>query len=208
MAQSEKEKKAIALIESLLGYPLSKSKRFKNYYDEKGKSRLDCPCLGDDDNLLAADDVVYAYRIFPYNSHDKYLEIDPALDVHAVKLVANRVTYYTFEKGEYQQQQKGDFIKYLADCSLKCQCRPACSCVQLAVDAEWMFEGCLPGDLQLVIDDITDYFSDPRRQLKRQTLATHSYEFADTSKPWEQLHNKKILMKYAGPNGTLHNNII
>lgn len=200
----DSSKQAKSLLESLLGYPLSKQERLRNQYIESGRSESDCAC--ENGSFVShTDDVEFAYRLFSYNSHDIYLAIDPAVSIHSVKLVRNGITYRTLDPSFYRPHLKQGFVKYIEQCQTWCGCKPSCDCVQLAVDADWLFDECLPTDLQLVLDAFTRYFSaGAAANIKKQTLGTHSYELADTSKPWEMTHNKSILKKWAGPNGSLY----
>lgn len=210
-------KRTRAILESLLGYPLEKSKVFTNYYEELGKSASDYSIPDDDDDLLAPDDVIGSYRLFDYHAGDMYLPVDPYTTLNAVKLVyirqgetPNGITIRTFETDEIQLQVgAGGISKYIARCksvwpSCECNCD---DCVQLAVDAEWVFEECIPNELMYIWADMVTDYSDQKRNIRSQTLGPHSYTKFDKESAELLPHNRDILMKYAGPRGTLYRTI-
>lgn len=197
-------------LESLLGYTLDKKRRADNQYEELGKSQSDCGCNDLDGPFNDPDEVQGAYRLFPYNPKDKYFEVDPFIKVYAVKLVhvkigeddTNGVTIRTFEDDEIRVQVRGGFSKYIERCD-DCLCICNCNdCVQLAVDADWLYDGCLPDDLLYLWSDMVTYEINCKKDIKRETLGSHSYEKFDRTKPQEIPDNLKVLQKYAGPNGT------
>lgn len=199
------------LLEEMLGYTLDADLVDLNEYEETGKLDDACPCTCgdvDEESLEPADDVVFAYRMFNYRGCDKFLAIDPATAVHAVKLVKNGVTYKTLEASEYRPHFKRGITKYLEQCACWCSCRVACDCVQLAVDADWVWPEnedliqTIPADLLMVWADMTTYYADLRRGLKKETLGSHSYEKFDNTKPETITQNMAIIQRYAGPNGT------
>jgi len=194
--------KATSIAENMLGYTLSEMKRLDNQYEELGQSRFDCSCHGSDHDSVV-DEVEFAYRLFPYNSKDAYLKIDPATEINKIKLVRNGVTYKNLDKNDYLFEFKNGLVKYIAQCNVWCGCRDVCDCVQLAVDANWMFDECMPTDLAMVLIEMADFYADPKKDIKRQTLGTHTYERFDNKLPEEKISNLSVLIKYAGPNGTL-----
>lgn len=203
-------RKTKAILESMLGYPLTKKDAQINQYEEAGKTASECGCDNIDGELSDADEVVGAYRLFPYNGKDPFLEVDPFTRLHTVKLVhirsgdePNGVTVRTFEQDQIRVQMRQGFSKFIEKCD-DCYCLCECSdCVQLAIDADWMFDSCLPDELLYIWAEMVTYESKPKKDLKRETLATHTYERFDRKNPYELSENLKILTKYAGPNGTL-----
>lgn len=200
-------RKSLRILEQLLGFSLDPDELNTNQYAEEGKSTsdFDCSCCMNDDPVLdPADPVIFAYRLFPYNRADKYLSIDPCSDVYAVKLVKNGVTYRTFETSEYGVEFKRGIIKFLHRVDCWCLCVQPCNCVQLAVDAQWLWpDDQMPEDLMDVLCEMTTYYSNQKSNIKSETLGSHSYtKFANT--PAEQLdHNLAVIKKYAGPLGTV-----
>jgi hypothetical protein len=194
----------------MLGYTLNPNLVDENLYTETGKTDADwCPCSNVDvDNLSDPDAVVYAYRLFPYNRHDKYLALDPFSAIHAVKLIKDGVTFRTFDTDDFRVDYgRGGWAKFIEMCT-SCLCRRAdcVGCVQLAVDADWLWDGTtgneLPTDLQDVWVDMVTYYADPNFGVKSQTLGTHSYSLFDNTPPQDKPQNKAIISRYAGPHGS------
>lgn len=203
------------ILESMLGYTLDKKKASENRYEEKGKGTVDCVFRGlitDIDNLELSDPdpVLGSYRLFPYNKSDQYFSVDPYTKLYAVKLVfikagdtPNGITHKTFDDGKVRVHKNGVITKYIERCN-DCICTCYCDdCAQLAVDAEWLNEDCLPEDLMYIWADMVTYYSDGKKDIKSETLATHSYTKNNVSKPEELPESIKIIKKYAGPNGSL-----
>lgn len=209
-------RKTRSILESMLGYSLEKKKASENFYEEAGKAKIECPFRGlisdiDDLELDPADEVQGSYRLFPYNRHDEYFEIDPFTKVYAVKLVylkigeddTNGITHKTFDSGKIRVQKRGNISKFIQRCK-ECFCTCDCDdCVQLAVDADWINESCLPEELLYVWADMVDYYSDPKNDVVAETLGTHSYRKEAGKAPEKMEENIKIIQKYAGPNGTV-----
>lgn len=202
-----------SILESLLGFTLDPDKVSQNLYNELGKSPNECSCSNvDSENLNDPDDVVYAYRVFPYRFGESFLHTDPFTDLHAVKLVRNNVTIKTFDLDDLVIRWKGNWAKYLGHCQgdfnfCYCECD---NCVQLAVDADWMWMldgtlGEIPLDLQNVWAEMVTYYSDLKKEIKSETLGTHSYTRFDPGKVPETLsHNYSVISKYAGPHGSAY----
>jgi len=194
------------ILETMLGFTLTEADANDNEYTEIGKTALECPCPNIDvDDLEDPDAVVYAYRMYRYNLKDHFLVIDPCTDVHAVKLVKDGVTFRTLDPDEYRLQERQGFIKYIEDCEDWCFCATAsCFCVQMAVDADWLWDGspAIPDDLNQVWAEMTTWYSDPNNNVRSQTLGTHNYSKWDDTRPEMEAHNKSVIKKYAGPNGS------
>lgn len=205
-------RKTKSILENLLGYSLSKSEANDNQYEEKGKSAADC-LFGndiDEDNLLPADSVTGAYRLFSYNNADEFFMTDPFTRLYKVKLVfikpgedPNGVTIKTFDDDDIRVHMKQGFSKYIQRCE-DCFCLCACDdCIQIAIDADWMFEGCLPDELLYVWCDMVTYESDCKKDIKSESLGTHSYTKFDRKDPQFFDSNIAVIKKYAGPNGSV-----
>lgn len=198
------------ILEDMLGYTLDPEMAEDNHYTEIGKTATDCPCPDVDmDSLLDPDAVVGAYRLFNYNRKERMISIDPASEIHAVKLVKDGVTFKTFEADEYRKHYKHGFIKYIEECEdcCFCTCTLDCYCNQLAIDGDWV----VPGDeLNDVWADMITYYSDPKANIRSETLGTHSYsKFAgNKGEGFEQVfpqdlpHNRAIITRWAGANGS------
>lgn len=201
------------ILEDMLGYTLDPEAVEDNHYTEIGKTSQECPCPDVDmDSLQDPDAVVGAYRLFNYNRKEKTISIDPASEIHKVKLVKDGVTFRTFEADEYRKHFKHGFIKYIEECEdcCWCTCDLGCYCTQLAVDADWLWPDDLPFDLQLVWADLVTWFSDPKSGIKSETLGPHSYtkfsgnqgEGFHQSFPQDLSYNMSIIQKYVGANGS------
>lgn len=202
--------KSRIILESLLGYSLLKSKASENQYEELGISRNECS-YDDGDELNDPDEVEGSYRLFPYNEHDEFLPVDPYTKIYKVKLVRiktggdeNGITIRTFTDDQVSEYSKGGFSKYIKRCQT-CFCLCDCTnCVQLAVDAEWVNESCLPEELNMLWADMGAYYADCKKDLKSETLGSHSYTKFDKGAPELWIQNISIIKKYAGPNGTVN----
>jgi len=190
------------ILEGMLGYSLDT--RDTNEYDEIGKTIIECPCDINLNNLSAPDSVEFAYRLFTYREDDKYLFIDPATVIYAVKLVKDGVTVKTLDSDDYRAHFKNGLIKFIERRKLWCDVE--CEFVQLAVDAEWAFEE-VPDDLLYIWADMVTYHSDLNKDIKSQVLGTHSYTKFDNREPENKSENLSIIKKYAGPNGSLNRTV-
>lgn len=208
--------KAQKILEGMLGYTLDPTLVDQNLYIELGKSPTECPCPSvEPENLLPPDAVVFAYRLFPYNNLDKYLETDPFTSLYKVKLVRDDVTVKTFTEEEIRAQWGGQgWGKYIENCKSLCVCLVECRCVQLAVDAEWLFAcdssvgdpsiGCVSDEILYIWADMVTYYVDCKKDVKSESIGSHSYtKFDRDVLPQDERGNLAILKKYAGPNGTL-----
>lgn len=203
------------LLESMLGFTLDPEKINENFYNEEGKTATECSCPNvSTENLLDPDELVTAYRLFPYNPHDKYFHIDPFTQVHQVKLVWNNVTVKTFDEEEYRANFANGWGKYLENCQGHRLCVCACTdCVQLAVDADWMFVcdssvgdssvGCIYDEILYIWADMISFYADCKKDVKSESIGSHSYTKYDKIAIEDMPSNIAILKKYAGPNGTL-----
>lgn len=201
-----------SMLETMLGFTLDPAKVNKNLYNELGKTQLECACpLPANADLLDPDDVVNAYRMFRYNDLDKYFHVDPFLRVHSVKLVyveqgedSDGVTIKTFLTDEVRLSIGRDGIgKYIEHCRT-CRCICSCThCVQIAVDADWLNASCLTDDLLYVWTDMVTYYADCKRNIKSESIDTHSYTKFEKLVPETEPTNLAIIKRYAGPYGSV-----
>lgn len=202
-----------SILETMLGFSLSSGQRDKNLYKELGKSSQNCFCPSVDlENLEAPDDVEGAYRLYRFNDLDTYFHIDPAVTIYKVKLVYiksgsgdNGITVKTFDDDElrinYGMYGLTKYIEHCKDCLCACDCT---DCVQLAVDADWMFEGCLPADLKYVWTDMITYYTDENKSdIRSESIDTHSYTRFDNKPPEQDQQNMAVIKRYAGPFGSV-----
>ena len=195
-------------LESLLGYTLKAS----HIYTELGKSQRECVCPDiPQSNLLPPDEVKGIIKVFPYNSKDKFLHIDPFLDVYNVKLgkVTEEKKFITFKTFEtytkhFMSQGVGKYIEKCETCFCDCDCK---DCVQLIVDADWVDftdeKSDIPDDLLYLWCDMINYWADPDKDIKSESVDGHSWSRGDIKAPEEMIENKLILEKYAGPYGSI-----
>lgn len=204
-----------ALLETLLGYTLDPDKVEENLYNELGKSNRDCFCPSVDlEDLQDPDPVVGAYRLFRYNDLDKYFHVDPFTVLHKAKLVfikggtgANGITIKTFDTEELRVSKGRDgiakYIEHCHDCLCICECN---DCVQLAIDADWLWKPAtdIPLDLQYLWADMVTWYSDDKnKKLRSESIDTHSYTFASNTAPEMEPSNLAIIKRYAGPYGSV-----
>lgn len=201
---------AQSLLEQMLGFTLTSASVDDNQYTETGRLDDTCPCscnTVDEESLLDPDAVVFAYRLYTYHAKDEFLAIDPATAVHAVKLVKNGVTYRTMEEEDYRPHYENGIIKFIEQCDLWCGCKIDCDCVQLAVDADWLWEDVngettIPYELRAVWADMVTYYADNKKDYKSQSLGPHSWTRFDNTPVQLISTNLDIIKRYAGPNGT------
>lgn len=200
------------LIESILGYSLDPTIASENQYDEIGITPTEC--LYQETNLKTPEAVEFAYRLFPYNKNDKYLYIDPATSINKIKLVRNGITLKEIESDYYSIRYKNGIVRFIERVKTWCAeiCGCECNSVQLAVDAVWVGAGDyneqnIPFDLLNVWADLVKDYSDTNRDIKSETLGSHSYT-RDLNHKTELKNNQiAVLRKYAGPNGELYKTI-
>lgn len=213
-------RKTRTTLENMLGFSLLKSKAGENQYVEEGKATVDCIFRGtiwdiDDLELTAPDEVQGSYRLFTYRKADQLFAVDPFTTLYKVKLVfikageePNGITHKTFEDGRMRVHREGSITKYIERCK-ECLCSCYCdTCVQLAVDANWLNEDCLPEDLMYIWADMVTFSSDQKGDIKSETLGTHRYEKFERERPEFLSENMKIIQKYAGPNGSVMRPIV
>lgn len=205
-------------LENLLGFTLDKTKVKENLYNEQGKSQIDCsyPSVDDgeyDGSLLPPDPVVFAYRLFKFNETDEYFHTDPFTKLHKAKLVYINgdieVTLKTLEN--VREQRERGFTKFIERCK-ECFCICDCiGCVQLAIDADWLFEDDLPDDLLYLWCDLITVEMDCEgtKGIKRESVMTHTVEYVvkqDEGNTGLNLSGQQYttLIKYAGPFGTVN----
>lgn len=202
-------KRIQAKLETLLGYTLEP----QNLYSELGKTQQECICpdIPQTSRLLPSDPVRGIIKVFPYNHKDKFLHIDPFLDVYAVKLVRvteNRqfITYKTFESftKQYMRSGIGNHIEKCQTCFCDCDCK---DCVQLAVDADWIDftseQSDVPDDLLYLWCDMIDYYTDETRDIKSESVDGHSWSRGEIKAPEDSKEAQLLLRRYAGPFGSV-----
>ena len=75
------------------------------------------------------------------------------------------------------------------------------------MDADWVDftddESDIPDDLLYLWCDMINYWADPDRDIKSESVDGHSWSRGDIRAPEELIENKLILDKYAGPYGSI-----
>lgn len=206
-----------SMLETMLGFTLNHENVTTNLYNELGKSQTECSCPDvDTENLNDPDEVVGSYRLFKYNSLDPYIHVDPFTVLHKVKLVHIRpgdsaenprgVTMRTLTEGQLRVDYgREGWAKYIERCQ-ECVCVCACQeCVQIAVDADWLWDNTddIPKDLLYVWSDMVTYYSNPKKGVKSESITTHSYTMAEQKAPELEPHNLSVIKKYAGQHGSV-----
>lgn len=197
------------MLETMLGYTLNPDNVTQNLYNEQGKTAQECACPSVDTSTLQAPDAVNgAYRLYSYNPNDKKFHVDPFCRVFNVKLVKDGVTIKTFATTEYRVDygQEG-LSKYIENCQTSmcsCDCN---DCIQLAVDASWLWQesDAIPSALQYVWADMVTYYANCKKDVKQESVGSHSYTKFDkaTVEPELQRNNLAVIKRYAGPYGSV-----
>lgn len=210
------------MLEEALGWPVNPAD-WDNQYIEIGK--LPEPESWDFDwdwdinldDLDPPDAVQGQLRVFRWDEHDRFLFIDPATAIHAVKLIKDDVTVCTFDPQHYRTQWTNGpttFSRYI-------ELRPHSLLtkwllflwaplpevmfgmehrfVQVAIDADWGFKS-LPLPLQRVWAEQIAYELDLKRDIKSETMLGHSY--SKDARVTPVVKYASTLQKYAGPNST------
>ena len=101
-------------------------------------------------------------------------------------------------------QGVGKYIEKCETCFCDCDCK---DCVQLIVDADWVDftdeKSDIPDDLLYLWCDMINYWADPDKDIKSESVDGHSWSRGDIKAPEEMIENKLILEKYAGPYGSI-----
>lgn len=199
-----------AILETMLGFTLDPKKVETNLYNELGKTTLECSCPSvNTDDLQDPDDVIGSYRLFRYNPLDKFFHVDPFTQINSVKMVylrqgeePNGITMKTYDSSEIRiQGTRNEFSRFIQP-SKVCECSDVGN-IQIAIDANWMFDECIPSDLKYVWVDMITYYSDLKREIKSESIDTHSYTKDNVKAPEEKSINLNIIKRYAGPYGSV-----
>lgn len=205
-----------ATLETMLGFSLKP----KNLYIEKGKVQYEgyFP-IEDTTELLAPDEEVGTYKLFPFNESDQYFHVDPFENIYKVKLVKpvtdgefvtiaqldNVVPTYGRDRiGKYIERHYEWFTwewwrtwrytwKANGDDGL-----------MLAVEADWI--DCYPDDLLYLWADMVTYRTSPNYGISGESVDGHSWSRTKDHQvePEYRADAKKILMRYAGPYGQVN----
>jgi hypothetical protein len=211
-------KRTQAMLETMLGFTLSSNNVTTNLYNELGKTTRECACPSVDtedlEDLEDPDEVVGAYRLFEYNPLDQFFHIDPFSTINKVKLVYvkqgdgdNGITIKTFDDDSIRidlgRDGIGKYIEHCRDCLCLCQCNY--NCIQLAVDAEWLWEdeSDIPDDLLYVMADMVKWYADDKRHIQSESITTHSYRMFERTAPELLPGNAAVIQSYAGPYGSI-----
>jgi len=210
-------------LSEALGWPLN-PQDWDNQYTELGKLPepeswdFDWDWDIDLDNLDPPDEVVGQLRQYRWDEDDRYLSIDPAVKINAVKLAWNNVTVLTLNPQHYRfqwvngPQGYGKYIEkrpwtlltkwllFLWAPMPELMFGMEHQFVQLVVDADWGFANGLPIMLQRAWAEQIAYELDLKRDIKSETMLGHSYSKDARVAP--VVKYASTLQKYAGPNST------
>jgi hypothetical protein len=213
------QKVAKRWLERELGYPLCPDD-WDNQYFEKGKTD-GIFLLPDDGTLLAADPVINAYRFFQWNPNDPFIALDPYTAVHAVKIIQDDVTIWTFDIDSFMPQWENakdePFARFLAIRKPISELFLFNGFVfnwiyywnyylyqkgfKLAIDADWAFDE-LPLELKEVWADMIRYNMDDKRNISQEAIGSREHMYTkfspDIDDPLKRF--AAVIERYAGPN--------
>jgi hypothetical protein len=215
-----------ARLETLLGYSLSKQKKWTELGKVQYSGFTPFPSLPVSDavldNLLPADDQTGDYQLFNFDELDKHFRINPAKEVYRAKIVIpiNSDEFITIV-------DLGSLTPYLNSAGLVVALTRHTAWFQwtwwsllswgdrknlmLAVDADYV--NCVDAnkypDLAYLLCDMATYYSDPNYSvlgvIRSESIDSHSYSRAstgttpDSAAPEGQSSSKLVIEKYAGP---------
>jgi len=213
-------------LETLLGYSLSKQKRWTELGKVSARGSVPIPSLPLNDNVVdslqPADTQDGDYQLFPFNERDMHLRINPAKEVYRAKIVLplnedefitiyelDNVTPYLNSAGLVVALSKyyGWFTWDWWNSILWSQR----ASLQLAVDADYVnvCDAKKYPDLAYLLSDMVTYYTDPNYSLmgniRSESIDSHSYSRAstgtnpDAAAPEGQSMAKMTIEKYAGP---------
>lgn len=219
-------RKAETKLESLLGYSLSKQKKWTELGKVQYSGLTPFPSLpvSDEviDNLTPADDQTGDIQLFNLDSLDTHIRINPAKEVYRAKIVlpVNRdefITIYELENATPYLNTAGLVVAisryhtWFTWTWWNSLLWPERNNLMLAVDAEYV--NCIDAnrhpELAYLLADMVTYYADPNYSvmgnIRQESIDSHSYSRATTGKtpddsaPEGQLTSKRIIEKYAGP---------
>lgn len=196
-----------AKLEEMLGWPLN-PEDWANQYVEIGKSKSNLSCPDVDDDLDPPDAVIGAYRFFTLQVGDPWLAIDPATEIHAVKYIRGEVTCKEYDTDEYVPKYGNgspSTVRFIGIRKLMCDCVRIREPRSFAVDADWAYantddgESTLPMELKKVLADMIGEEMNPKKDIKSESVVSHSYTKYDKTSVIEQ--SMQTIQRYAGPHG-------
>jgi hypothetical protein len=219
-------RKAETKLETLLGYSLSKQKKWTELGKVQYNGLTPFPSLPVSDeaiaNLTPADDQTGDIQLFNLDSLDTHIRINPAREVYRAKIVlpVNRdefITIYELDNATPYLNTAGlvvaisryhTWFTWTWWNSLLYTQR---NHLMLAVDADYV--NCLDAnkypELAYLLADMVTYYSDPNYSvmgnIRQESIDSHSYSRAstgntpDSAAPEGQSTSKMIIEKYAGP---------
>lgn len=219
-------RRAETKLESLLGYSLSKQKRWTELGRVRSSGQVPYPSLPLDDvtvnNLLPASEQSGDIQLFNFDSLDTHIRINPAKEVYSARLV------YPVNSDEFITViDFGGFQPYLNAAGLVTAITRYGvwharswwdglalrdrSNLMLAVDGEFVnvCDANRYPDLAYLLADMVDYYGHEdysvMGNIRSESVDSHSYSRAstgtnaDNSAPQGQPEARKIIEKYAGP---------
>lgn len=202
----------------------------EDYITIAGKTKTDCPCEIDRDNLDPAPQIRGQARVYPVNIKEPNVLTDPFTKVHAVYLCKvepegrrimsennSVVITKTVENWSpaYFSNALGKYIR-------KCMGLSAClcsgiegckDCINVLVDADWVSAENMPDDLLWLIVDYVEWLkgggaTNAALNLTSESVTGHSVSYGKgvrdgTFNPYNDPANENILLKYSGPYGSV-----
>lgn len=219
-------RKAELKLEGLLGYSLSKNKKWTELGKVRYSGLTPFPSLpvSDDvlNNLEPADDQTGDIQLFNFDELDTHIRINPAREVYRAKIVlpVNRDEFITIHDLD-------NAMPYLNEAGLVVAITryhawftwtwwnsllwPDRTNLMLAVEADYvnLCSSKSYPEIAYLLADMVTYYSDPNYSvmgnIRQESIDSHSYSRASTGKtpdeaaPEGQLTSKRIIEKYAGP---------
>lgn len=138
-------------------------------------------------------------RYFIYNERDQYIKLDPFISITSIKLVNDDTDEIIFDAEDYRIHHEANITRFIQlEKDYYREGSLIYKNVQLKVDAEWEWTE-LPIELKLLWADMITYATDEKKDIKSETLGTHSYTKTNIH-PELREENQIIIKKYQGGN--------
>jgi hypothetical protein len=150
-------------------------------------------------------------RYYDLNVNDPYILLDPYKTITSIEIMKGAEVVDTLVLGDdYSTYTKNGISKYiqLITCmNLQLPRYPFLCCnkpTDYRLKVVGIFEfATVPQDISMIWADMITYYVDPNRDLKSQTLGSHSYTRGNMTPPEQDKANTQVTMKYAGSNGMI-----
>lgn len=219
-------RKAETKLEALLGYSLSKQKKWTELGKVRSSGLTPFPSLpvSDDviDNLSVADEQTGDIQLFNFDELDTHIRINPAKEIYRAKIVLpvnedEFITVYDLNRATPYLNNAGlvtavtpyhEWFTWTWWHSLLWTER---SNMMLAIDGDFVnvCDANKYPDLAYLLADMVTYYSDPTYSImgniRSESIDSHSYSRAstgsspDSAAPQGQSSSRMVIEKYAGP---------